>query len=124
MKTTAKKPKETKPKAQEINIFTFINQILYKTNKVEYDPKIAGGYMLVMWFSHGRQFLPIVDKILPLVFTLTDRQIYDYLYSSIPKGKAFLKWTKKEKSVDTKIAELCKKYNISKMEATSLLGGN
>jgi hypothetical protein len=102
-------------------IFDFINAINYK-NRIEYDKKIAPAYMLSMWFSHDIKLLDIINEINKIQFTLPDKIIYKYLYHKIPKGKRFLKWTKKDKdkNVSEKIKEsfndLNGKYNISKRE--------
>ena len=52
-------------------------------------------------------------------FILPDELIYQYYYHAVPKGKRFLKWTKKD-AVDKKrteiIKELSVKHNCSIME--------
>lgn len=102
-------------------IFNFINAINYKDN-VEYDKKIAPAFMLSMWFSHDTKLLPIINKINEIQFSLKDENVYKFLFHKIPRGKRFLKWTKKDKNKETskKLSETFDKINethdISKKE--------
>jgi hypothetical protein len=106
-------------KPKEVNIFNYLNQIFYKSSKLEYDKKIAPAYMLSMWLSHDSNLIGIVDKINHLQFLLKDDIIYKYYMSKVPKGKRFIKWTKKtlgDKRIDKRTKELMVE-GLSKREA-------
>jgi len=97
-------------------IFDYINAICHK-KKLEYDKKIASSYLLMLWFSHDNNLLPMLNKINQYVFSLPDEIIYKYLYSEVPQGKRFLKWVKKDKSEkEKKFEKELEVYNISKKE--------
>jgi len=100
-------------------MFDTLNAIFYKRDKHEYDKKKVNGFMLSMWLSHDQRLLDIANDINRYQFSLPDKLIYQYYYHAIPKGKRFIKWTKKEK-VDKKrediIVKLSKKYNCSILE--------
>jgi len=109
-------PKKTK----EINIFTFLNQINYKKGSVKYDKKVASAYLLSLWLSHDKNIIDIVNEINHLQFDLPDDIIYNYYHSKIPKGKRFIRWTKKTKQDKKKkkiIDELKEKFTLSTREA-------
>jgi hypothetical protein len=104
---------------KETNLFTYLNS-LYNKKPIEYNKKIATAYLLSLWLSHYKKFIPIVNEINKYHFLLKDEIIYKYYWCKIPMGNVFIKWIKKgekEKDLDKKIAELCLKYNISKKEA-------
>lgn len=105
---------------KEKTIFNFINAINYK-DKVEYDKKIAPAFMLSMWFSHDSKLLSTINKINEIQFSIPDEMVYKYFYYKVPRGKRFLKWTKKDKKeASKKLTEVLNKlnetYNISKKE--------
>jgi hypothetical protein len=108
-------------KAKEVNIFNYLNQIFYKTDKHEYDKKLAPAYMLSMWLSHDSKLIDIVNKLNSLQFSLKDDIIYKYYMSKVPKGKRFLKWSKKtpkDKKFDKDVAnEMDNNKHLSKREA-------
>jgi len=82
---------------KEVTIFDYINQIFYKKESLEYDKKVAPSYMLCMWFSHDSKLIDIVNRVNGTYNKLNDKLIYDYFMDKVPKGKRFLKWTKKVK---------------------------
>jgi hypothetical protein len=108
-------------KAKEVNIFNYLNQIFYKTDKHEYDKKLAPAYMLSMWLSHDSKLIDIVNNLNCLQFSLKDDIIYKYYMSKVPKGKRFLKWSKKtpkDKKFDKDVAnEMDNNKHLSKREA-------
>ena len=61
----------------------------------------------------------IVNNLNRYQFSLSDDLIYQYYFHAIPKGKRYIKWTKKDK-VDKKkesiLLELSKKHNCSILE--------
>ena len=98
------------------NIFDAINAINYKKS-VKYDPKIASAYMLLLWLSHDKSLLPILNKINKYLFYIPDDVVYNYLYSKVPSGKRFLKWVKKNKTIQEENLEKdLEEYNLSKRE--------
>jgi hypothetical protein len=111
-------------KAKEVNIFSYLNQIFYKTDKHEYDKKLAPAYMLSMWLSHDSKLIDIVNNLNRLQFSLKDDIIYKYYMSKVPKGKRFIKWVKKDekdKKRDKVISALMEENRqLSKREATQI----
>lgn len=105
-----------------VNIFTFLNQIFYKTAKHKYDKKVANAYILSLWLSHDPELLQIISEINPYIFSLNDEQIYNYFFHKIPKKKRYIKWIKKkekkeDKSIKERLENLKLKHDISKIEA-------
>jgi hypothetical protein len=75
-----------------------MNSIFNKSGNV-YDKKDkVSMFLLTMYLSHDKHLLPLVEKINKIQFQLNDKQIYDYYYNTIPKGKKFIKWVKKDES--------------------------
>lgn len=68
--------------------------------------------------SHNSKVLESVSKINYYHFTIPDELIFLFYKKDIPKGRRFIKWTKKEK---TKLLDdakkLSEKYGISVREA-------
>jgi hypothetical protein len=98
------------------NIFSYINAISYK-KELKYDKTLAPAYLLMLWFSHDKNVLPILNRINHYIFNLPDEIVYNYLYHAIPSGKRFLKWVKKDKTEkEKKLESELEIYNISKRE--------
>ncbi len=77
-----------------------------------------------MWLSHDPELIDIVNKLNPLQFLLKDDIIYQYYFEKVPKGRRFIRWTKKEKETKKRrkeIEELAKELNVSKIEASQIL---
>jgi len=73
--------------------------------------------MLCLWLSHDPQLIEIVNDMNNHLFTTPDEQVYNYFYYKIPKGRRFIKWTKKNsEKVDTSDIET--NFEISKFEAS------
>ena len=106
---------------KDITIFNYLNAINYKT-EVEYNKKIAPAFLLSLWLSHDKELLPIINRVNEIHFSLPDHLIFRYYMEKIPRGKRFLKWTKKDtdKKQDKRLSEMLKeismKYDISKAE--------
>jgi len=101
------------------NLFDFMNQLYYKKRTYPYDKKICNGYLLLMWLSHDQQLMPIVHKINRLQWYVPDGIIYEYLMDQVPRGKRFVKWTKKtpeNKKKSKRVEELMEETNLSKRE--------
>jgi hypothetical protein len=104
---------ETKPKL----IFDYMNAIYTKDTSLSYDKKIAPAYMLSLWFSHDTYLLTMVDKINKIQWMIPDHIVYKYYMYKIPKGKRFIKYTKKVKSkLQSKLDILEMQYGISEKE--------
>jgi len=107
-----------------ITIFTFLNQIYFKTTVYPYDKKIASAYMLSWWLSHDSSLINIVNKINRLQFSLKDDIIYKYYFDKVPKGKRYIKWTKKtpeDKKKGEIIERMMKERHLSKNECKRLI---
>jgi len=109
---------------KKITLFDFLNQIYMKKSTYKYDKKLASAYMLSLWLSHDKYLINIVHKICFLQFSLPDKVIYDYYFDKIPKGRRYIKWTKKTPEEKQKLKDinvLQQQYNISKREAKMTL---
>ena len=98
---------------KKLTIFDYLNNLFYKKGLV-YDKKIASAYMITMFLSHDKSLLPIIDKINHLHFHIDDHLIYQYYYNTIPKGKRFLQYIKKDKTKDKETLKT--QYKLSKNE--------
>ena len=105
----------------EKTIFDALNAINYKKNDFKYNTKICSAYMLLLWLSHDRTLLSLLNKINRYVFNLPDEVVYNYLYQSVPSGKRFLKWVKKvQTDKDKDLEKELEEYNLSKKEIIKL----
>ncbi len=105
-------------------LFDFLNQIYLKTEKFPYDKKAASAYMLSLWLSQDKYLIYTVNEINRLLFLLPDDIIYKYYFDKIPKGKRYIKWTKKreeDKKIKKQIESIMEGTNISKREAKMIL---
>lgn len=108
---------------KEKTIFNYLNSIFYKKPEI-YDKKIAPAFLLSLWLSHDKSLIDIVNKINYLQFGLSDDIIYTYYYHKVPKGKRFIRWTKKEpvdKKHKDKINSIREEFSLSKREAEDML---
>jgi hypothetical protein len=96
----------------EVNIFTFLNQIQLKNDKIKYDKKIAPAFILSHWLSMDKEIINEVNDIIKYQFMIPDDVIYKYYMNIIPKKKRYIKFVKKRKEEDIKkkIDELKEKY--------------
>lgn len=101
----------------ENNLFDHLNSIFYKKS-IEFDKKQCSGYKLTLWLSHDKNLINDVNRINQILFDISDECVYNYFYHKVPKGRRFIKYTKKDKKVDNKeVEELMKQHNMSKREA-------
>ena len=107
---------------KELTFFDFATAIQIKS-KLEYDPKAANGYMLMLHFSHDNQLFNIIGVLNQRIFntSIPNKAVYQYLHDKIPRGRRFIKWIKKDKLKDNKVESLMKEYNLSKREALACL---
>ena len=108
----------------EATLFSFIDQIRDKADRYEYNPKIASPYMLLLGLSNNNKDLKVCNEVNKLLWSLPPEMVYTYFFEAIPKGKVWAKWpsSKKDKTLEKEIKEIMEKYNVSKYEATILLG--
>ena len=79
--------------------------------------------MLSMWLAHDSQLIDIVNEINQYQFSLPDEIIYQYYFDKVPKGRRFLKWTKKkeeDKKLKDYIWKIREERGISKKEILSM----
>jgi len=113
-----------KKKASGPTLFDFLNQIYLKKEKYPYDKKAASAYMLSLWLSHDKYLIDSVNKINRLQFLLPDDIIYKYYFDVIPKGRRYIKWTKKreeDKKTKKEIESIMEGTNLSRREAKMIL---
>jgi len=100
-------------------MFDTMNAIFYKKGEHKYDKKKANAYILSLFLSHDERLVDLVNDINVYQSLLTDEMVYMYYYHAVPKGRRYIKWTKKDK-VDKKrediIKQLSIKYDCSIME--------
>ena len=100
-------------------LFDTLNAIFYKKKEHKYEKKDAGAYILALYLSIDSTLSNVVNDINRCLFLLPDELIYQYYFHAVPRGKRFLKWTKKD-AVDKKRDEIIKqlsiKHNCSTME--------
>jgi hypothetical protein len=92
-------------------LFTVMNAIFLKKEDYEYDKKDMSLYMLNQWLSHDPDLCSIINDLNQYCSGMQDKVGYKYLFHKIPKGKRYIKWTKKEKEEDYK--EIADKYGCS-----------
>ena len=107
------------------DLFDCLNAINGKNKNYKYKKKSCSGYMLLMWYSHDKSCIDIVNTINPYLFDIPDSLVYTYLYDSIPKSKRYLKWDKGEKDKLNKselkeIQKLKDETGMSSAEVTTL----
>lgn len=102
---------------KQSDLFDAINSINYKTKK-DFNIKKVNPYILSLWLAQDKNLIKYVQKLNPYIFSIDNHIAFKYYYNKIPKGKRFIKWTRKEKTENTEeIKELMNKYNISEKEA-------
>jgi len=100
-------------------MFDTLNAIFYKKGEYEYDKKKANAFILSLWLSHDERLINLVNDMNVCQSLLTDELVYMYYYHAVPKGKRYIKWTKKgkvNKKREDIIKQLSKKYDCSIME--------
>ena len=111
---------------EEPNLFTYLNQVRNKLERYEYNPKIAGNYIILLGIANNNKDLKICNEVNQHLWSLQPGDVYNYFMEVLPKGNVFSKWPKKpakDKEEEKEIKELMEKYNISKLEAVKLVKG-
>lgn len=105
------------------DLFEAINMINDKKER-EFDLSKVNAYILSLWIAQDKNLIKFANKLNPYIFSIDNGVAFRYYYSIVPKGRRFIKWTKKKKTENTeKIDELCLKYNISPKEAKLSIKG-
>jgi hypothetical protein len=79
---------------------------------------------MIYHFSLFKDYITLVDKIVPVMYNLSDKAIYEYFMDVIPKGKKFIRWPKKkeEKLLDKGIETLMESNpRLSTIEARRIV---
>ena len=111
--------KKASPKKSN-HLSEVLNAVTLKT-VCEYKPKEFKAYVLSLFLSEDPHLCKIVNEINPYLFNLTDELIYKYYVAKVPKGKRYIKFTKKTadaKEKEEKIKKLMDAYGLSKREAS------
>jgi len=112
-KTKTKNPKKKNHLTEVLNAITL-------KQPCEYEPKEFSAFVLSLFLSEDPNIIKYVNEINKYQFSLPDELIFKYYVNIIPKGKRYLKFTKKTKVAKDKeklINELVEMYGISKREA-------
>jgi hypothetical protein len=103
-----------------MSAFDVLNAIFDKDEKFKYKSNDLPPYIISLWFSHAKDFLEIVNRINEFQYSLSSDQIFKYYFYKIPKGRRYIRWTKKNSVLNDEqkesIEELRKILGISKME--------
>ncbi len=113
----AKKP-TTKRKSNHLT--EVLSAVTLKT-PCEYKSKEFSAFVLSLFLSEDPKLIGFVNKINKFQFSLTDELIFKYYVDVIPKGRRYLKFTKKTKESKNKeedIKQLMELYGVSKREAS------
>lgn len=76
-----------------------------------------------MYLAHERDLINVVQEMNKIQFSLPEgreRIVYEYYLSKVPKGRRFIKWTKKDKASkkrDKQLDEIMEELDVSKLEA-------
>lgn len=114
------KAKATPKKKKSNHLTEVLNAVTLKT-PCEYKPKEFSAFVLSLFLSEDRQLCKIVNEINEFQFSLTDELIFKYYVDKIPKGRRYMKFTKKSvvaKDKDEQIKKLMEEFGISKREAS------
>jgi hypothetical protein len=103
-------------KTKKVNLFSYLNQIYLKTDKLEYDKKLANPYMLSMWLSHDKKLIDIVNKMNKLQWYMKPEHIYKYYWHKIPKGRRYVKWVKKD--IDKGVSDMVQSIKVERKLST------
>lgn len=111
---------QKKAKRKTNHLTEVLNAVTLKT-PCEYNSKEVSAFVLSLFLSEDPKLSGIVNKINKYQFSLPDDLIFKYYVDTIPKGKRYLKFTKKSKSSKDKeddIKQLMELYGVSKREAS------
>lgn len=105
------------------NLFTYLNSLFNKKEVEPFNKTTCNPYMLSMYLSHEKDLINVVQEMNKIQFSLPDgreRIVYEYYLSKVPRGRRFIKWTKKDKAGKKKekqLEEIMEELDVSKLEA-------
>ncbi len=108
------------------NLFTYLNSLFNKKEVEPFSKTTCSPYMLSMYLSHERDLINLVQEMNKIQFSLPDgreRIVYEYYLSKVPRGRRFIKWTKKDKASKKKeeqLEEIMEELDVSKLEADKI----
>lgn len=108
-------------------LFTYLNSLWSKKRVEPFNRSICNPYMLSMYLAHERDLIDIVQRMNKIQFSLptgSERIIYEYYLEKVPRGRRFIKWTKKTKVAKEReklLEEIQEEFDVSKMEADKIL---
>lgn len=114
------KAKKAPAKKKSNHLTEVLNAVTLKT-PCEYKPKEFSAFVLSLFLSEDPKLSKIVNEINQFQFSLTDELIYKYYVEKVPKGRRYIKFTKKSavsKEKDEQIKQLMDEHGISKREAS------
>lgn len=82
--------------------------------------------MLSMYLAHERDLINMVQEMNKIQFSLPDGReqiVYEYYLDKVPRGRRFIKWTKKDKASKKKekqLEEIMEELDVSKLEADKI----
>ena len=105
-------------KTEQPSIFNYLDAIYVKKDLL-YNHKNCSSYILSLWLSHDKELLPIVAEMNAYQFSIPDELIYKYYWYKVPKGKRWIKWTKKNETKEESqfVQDLKQSEFISTQEA-------
>ena len=109
-------------KKKKINIFDYLRQICEKGTRQPYDRKLAPAFLITMWLSHEKDLVNLCQAM-NIRHWLDDKDVYNFYFHKVPKGRRFIRWTKKDETYlkeQEEIEEIMLEYNVSNREATMI----
>jgi len=104
--------------------FEVLNAIFEK-KKVNYKQSDLPPYIISLWLSHDRALIDMVNRVNEIQFELPPEMVFKYYFYKAPKGRRYIKWTKKKEIFDEKLKEKIEeereRLNISKIEMKKYL---
>ena len=102
--------------------FSYLNSLFSKKD-IGFDKREVPSYLLLLWLSHDPKLIDLTQSMNRMLYTLPGDVIYRYFFDKIPKGRRFIRWTKKEpvQASDKKILEELEQYNLSERETNLYL---
>ncbi len=107
-------------------LFDYLNSLFYKKEVEPFNKTICNPYMISMYLAHERDLINMVQEMNKIQFSLPDgreRIVYEYYLSKVPRGRRFIKWTKKDKASKKKekqLEEIMEELDVSKLEADKI----
>ncbi len=108
------------------NLFTYLNSLFYKKRVEPFNKTTCNPYMLSMYLAHERDLINMVQEMNKIQFSLPDGReqiVYEYYLDKVPRGRRFIKWTKKDKASKKKekqLEEIMEELDVSKLEADKI----